>query len=505
MKLNFLKNEFWYGGIVHTGHKMPAGKDDDLTLELVGGPYALDQYSPLFISSRGRILHSDRAFNIHFNKGTIEIDDRFNVELIEGFETLKGAQLEASRRYFSLSGNVPNLKFIRTPQYNTWIELLYNQNQRDILNYAHTLIEGGMAPGVLMIDEGWANDYGTYEFSREKFEDPKAMIDELHALGFSVMLWVTPIISPDSDCFRSLRGTDLLIREKDGKPAIREWWNGYSCVLDFTNPKAREWFKDKLHALMDKYGIDGFKFDSGDTYLYTKEALTYADASPEDQTRAFNLFSEEFEFNEFRNTWNLGGAPIVCRLQDKAPTWDTRGVNALIPNVLTQSLLGYFFGCPDMVGGGLAGAFTDPSFKVDEELYLRWLSASVLCPMMQFSISPKRILSNESFRSVQKLVAIRERYVDRIIELGRHASKSGEPIIRYMEYEYPSCGYEKITDQFMLGDSIIIAPILTEGTKERLVHIPSGAWRTFDGTVIEGGRAHTLTAELDELIILEKI
>ncbi len=503
MTFNFLENEYWYGGVVHIGYNLPISADDDIKIELVGGKIALDQYSPLFLSSKGRIIHSDNAFDVHFKNGEIIIDDAFSVELIEAGSDLRSAHMTAAKKYFGLCGKVPNLKFFETPQYNTWIELTYNQNQKQILEYARTLINGGMSPGVLMIDEGWSPDYGTYEFDASKFTDPKAMIDELHEMGFSVMLWVTPMISPDSNCFRELRKTNIIIRDASGEPAIRKWWNGYSCVLDFTNPECCEWFDGKLNYLMDKYGVDGFKFDSGDTYLYRSDDKTYISQEPNKHTTAFNRYAERYAFNELRNVWDCGGLALICRLQDKAPAWDNTGLGMLIPNMLTQGILGYYFGCPDMVGGGAYGYFAK-GFSVDEELYLRWLSASILCPMMQFSISPKRILTDKSFEAVQKLVGIRAEFTEKIIGLAKNAAENGEPIMRYMEYQFPNNGYEKITDQFMLGDGILVAPILTKGEKSRDVVLPDGKWASPNGEIFNGGRTVNISAALDELIILKK-
>ncbi len=504
MTFRFLENEYWYGGMVHIGGRLPISERDDVCVTLVGGRGACDQYSPLFLSSRGRILHSDRAFDVHFKCGEIIIDDRFSVTPEEGFGDLRSALREAAGRWFSLSGAVPDRRFFRTPQYNTWIELMYNQNQKDILHYARTLREGGMPAGVLMIDEGWSPDYGVYDFDPGKFEDPRAMIDELHAMGFIVMLWVTPMISPDGNCFRDLRSTDLLLRDGEGNIAVREWWNGYSCVLDFTNPATCEWFRGKLRGLMEKYGVDGFKFDCGDTYLYREGDRTHIPGEPNANTKAFNLFCSEFAFNELRNTWDCGGAPLVTRLQDKEPHWSYNGLGSLLPNMLTQGVLGYYFGCPDMVGGGAYGCFGE-GYKTDEELYLRWLAASVLCPMVQFSISPKRILSQESFAALTRLLALRERYTDTIVSLVERAAVTGEPAMRYMEYEFPGEGFERVTDQFMLGSDILVAPILEPGRTSRTVKLPRGRWQREGGIPIEGGGTVELPAAIDELIVLHKM
>ncbi len=504
MRINFLKDEHWYGGMVDMGVKFPISSDDDISVLFTDYTQGIDQSSPLVFSNKGRYIYGKCAFDAHFKYGEIIIDDNVELEIEDGYETLKDAQLAFAGKHFKLNGTIPNLKFFKTPQYNTWIELMYNQNQKQILEYAHSLSDAGMPAGVLMIDEGWSPDYGIYDFDKAKFDNPKAMIDELHEMGFSVMLWVTPLISPDSNCYRELRDTDIIIKDENGKPAVRSWWNGYSCVLDFTNPKTCEWFGEKLEWLMDNYGIDGFKFDSGDTYLYKEEDNTYIKQEPSAHTKTFDLYCGGYTFNELRNVWDCGGEPLICRLQDKNPSWDDTGLKAIIPNMLTQGILGYYFGCPDMIGGGAYGSFLEKNYKTDEELYLRWLGASILCPMMQFSISPKRILTKKGFETVQQLLAIRDEFIDIIIELSKKASKTGEPVMRYMEYEFPNCGYEKVTDQFMLGSDILVAPILEKGEVKRKIQLPFGKWKSYCGETFDGGCEIEFNAAINEVPIFIK-
>ncbi len=506
MKTNFLNDEFWYGGIVHIGSKFPIGSDDVLTVDLIKGDKACDQYSPLFVSSKGRYIYSEKPFVINFDKGAITAEGKSEVFIEEGFENLKCAHLAAAEKMFSLDGKIPNEAFLKVPQYNTWIELMYNQNEDDILNYARTLIREGMEPGVLMIDEGWAPDYGDYDFCARKFRDPKKMIDELHELGFKVMLWVTPHISPDSDCFRAIKDTDYLIKDKDGNFAIREWWNGFSCVLDLTNPAARDWFNGKLYNLMKKYGVDGFKFDGGDVCMYRSDDKTYIQKEACEHTTSFDELASEYEFNELRRVWNCGGRPLVCRLQDKIPSWDhEEGITLLLPNMLQQGILGYYFGCPDMVGGGCYGYFDPDATSVDDELYIRWLEASVLCPMMQFSISPKRVLKSENFGIASKITKIHSEYSDLIISLAKNAAVTGEPIMRVMEYEFPGEGLEKVTDQFVLGSDIIVAPVLKKGAVTRSVKLPCGKWQYNDGKIYDGGQEISVDAPLNCLPIFKRV
>lgn len=494
------KFEYWWGGIVDIGMEMPWDRTSVCTID--PSTMGKDQRSPLFLSSLGRCIWSEKPFIMKFNKGVIGTDSQIHLET--GGQNLKGAHAVGADRLFSEKG-IPDTSFFHVPQYNTWIELMYTQNQKQILEYARSIVENGMKPGILIIDESWSEDYGVYDFYPGRFENPKAMIDELHELGFPVMLWVTPHISPDSNAFRSLRNTDILLRNKDGEFVIREWWNGFSCVLDLSNPKATAWFHGKLRALQEKYNIDGFKFDAGDPGMYRASDRSAKKQLPLDCTADYAEFASEYPFNELRAVWNMGGWPLVCRLQDMMHTWDEdKGLKALIPNMITQGLLGYYYGCPDMIGGGDYSSFTGDK-HLDEELYIRWLEASLLCPMVQFSIAPWRILSEEHYRIVKDLITFRERYAPYILELAENAAKNHEPIIRHLAYEFPDQGYEQEQSMYMLGSRYLVVPMLEKGRKTRTVTLPKGKWRESDGTLYIGGAPVELEFPLEKVYVFEKM
>ena len=124
--------------------------------------------------------------------------------------------LAASAAHFPPSGTIPPEMFLNKPQYNTWIELVYDQNQEDVLKYAHGIVDNGFPPGILMIDDNWQKYYGSTEFRPDRFPDPKGMVDELHALGFKVMLWICPFVSPDSQEYRMLRDKGYLVTRHPG-------------------------------------------------------------------------------------------------------------------------------------------------------------------------------------------------------------------------------------------------------------------------------------------------
>jgi len=501
VKLAMIENEFWFGGYVHEGDHQPIGENDNYSIDLRVNT-SPNQSMPLFLSTKGRYIWGENGFRIAFEKGDIEIDGHVTID--EGFGNLKGAYLQAMKKHFPFKEIHLDLALFNKPIYNSWIELTFYQNEADILHYADSILENGMPPGVLMIDDGWSDYYGEWVFSKGKFPNPKRMIQTLHDQGFHIMLWISPYVTPDTTQFRELRDLDLLIKSPDNKPYILEWWNGYSAVLDFSNPKTNEWMKKQLNNLLDM-GIDGFKFDGGDSRYYATDNLTYGNVTPEEQSQLWTKFGEDYDFNEFRFTTKAGGMSLLQRLADKDHSWGRGGISSLVPHSLLQGITGHPFCSPDMIGGGQYLNFIDlEDGAFDQELFVRHSEIACLMPAMQFSASPYRILNESAFDKVLKTLDIRKKYQNTIEQLVMRAKEDGEPIIRYMTYEFPDEPVEKVTDQFMLGTDVLVAPATEKNMQTRKVYLPKGNW-TYNGQVIASqGEYHTFPCPMGTLIILEK-
>ena len=383
-----------------------------------------------------------------------------------------------------------------SPQYNSWIEMQYEPTQEKILSYACQILDSGLPPGVLMIDDNWFEDHGDWRFHPGRFPDPEAMVRQLHEQGFRVMLWVSPFISPDSRVYRDLEREELLVRDEQGRPVIRSWWNGQSALLDLTHPNALAWLDRRLGALRDEFAIDGFKFDAGDPEYFQFGDVTHRPTSPVGYCEAWARIGLNYSFNEYRACWKMAGQPLVQRLRDKRHSWGEGGLTDLVPNGLAQGLAGYSFLCPDMVGGGEAGSFTAPGFQLDQELFIRTVQASVLFPIVQFSLAPWRVLDAEHWAYCQEAVRLRQSLVPVILSLAEDGARTGEPILRHLSYVFPGCGLEQVMDQFMLGEAILVAPVTERGAGQRKITFPPGRWLGPNGELIEGPCVQTVEAPL---------
>ncbi|MEI0737156.1 glycoside hydrolase family 31 protein [Paenibacillus sp. JTLBN-2024] len=493
-----LPGECWWGGAVQDGTHMPFGAlphRRDLS-----GDLAYNQGNPRLLSNKGRYVWSDEPFRFALAEGQLTIEgEKGTLTFGADGGNLRGAFLQASRNHFPPSGTYPDMQFFNVPQYNTWMEMSYEPTQAKVIAYAEAILEHGLPPGILMIDDNWHEDYGTLEFHPGRFPDPRGMIDRLHELGFRVMLWVCPFISPDGEVFRMLRQRGYLLRDSAGSPIVREWWNGYSAVLDGSHPEAVDWFTGELDRLIHNYGVDGFKLDAGDPQYYRTDDVSAQPMTPNGQCEAWARIGLRYAFNEYRACWKCAGQPLVQRLSDKNHSWGNDGLASLIPNGLAQGLAGYAFHCPDMVGGGQYGDLILPDFEVDAELFVRYAQCSALFPMMQFSTAPWRVLDETHLEHCIRAAHLHCRMGEEIAALAKSAAATGEPIMRHLAYVFPEEGYEQVSDQFMLGDDILVAPVVKKGAVTRKIVFPSGTWQGDDGSIVIGPCEREVAAPLSRL------
>lgn len=501
-EISLVDDEKIWAGIISEGHKMPVKSDFDFNYFANNRG---NQIQPLLLSNNGLYVWSEEPFRFTILKNKLIISENAG-EVFYGRSgsTLRDSRKFASTNFFPSSSSTPDEIMFSAPQYNTWIELTYNQNQQDVLKYAHSIIQNGLPPGILIIDDTWQEDYGKWDFHPKRFSNPVAMIEELHTLGFKVMWWICPFVSPDQAIIvrQIMQGKGLLLKkthdsekwENAREPFIIKWWNVYSGVLDFTNPHAVEWFNNQLNYLISHYKIDGFKFDGGDTDFYPVDAITFNRVTPNEHCKLYAHFGLKYQLNEFRACWKMAGQPLGQRLHDKYHTWDD--LQLLIPQMITANLVGYTFICPDMIGGGDYVSFLNLE-NYDEELIVRSAQCQALMPMMQFSVAPWRILNLTNFIALKKAVKIRQKFTDLILERVKLSAQSGEPIIANLEYFFPDQGFEEIKDQFMLGEKLMVTPMVQKGYSREII-LPEGNWIADDGKHYSRGR-YVINVPIDRL------
>jgi alpha-glucosidase len=106
--------------------------------------------------------------------------------------------------------------------------------------------------------------------------------------------------------------------------------------------------------------------------------------------------------------------------------------------------------------------------------------------MMQISASPWRVLSKGHQAVFSQAVRLRQRFAPRFVELAKESARTGEPMMRNLEYCFPGRGYAEVKDQFMMGDDLLVAPVVEKGAESRKVVLPPGRWKADDGRIFDG-------------------
>jgi len=98
------------------------------------------------------------------------------------------------------------------------------------MKYAQAILDNGFSPGVIMIDDTWQEDYGKWNFHPGRFPNPKEMMDQLHQMGFKVMLWMCPFVSADQTMIiqKLMEYKAFLMQKKEGEPNSTEGLAGYT-------------------------------------------------------------------------------------------------------------------------------------------------------------------------------------------------------------------------------------------------------------------------------------
>jgi alpha-glucosidase len=154
-----------------------------------------------------------------------------------------------------------------------------------------------------------------------------------------------------------------------------------------------------------------------------------------------------------------------------------------------------------MIGGGEIGSFWGNKNNLDQDLIVRSAQCHALMPMMQFSVAPWRVLDSVHFAAIKKAIAVRNKFMPVIMDLAKAAAVTGEPIVKYLDYVFPNQDFARVNDQFLLGDNIMVTPMLGS-TTTRMVRFPKlgkGKWVGDDGKIYKGGTTVEITVPLERL------
>ncbi|XP_047105211.1 myogenesis-regulating glycosidase-like [Schistocerca piceifrons] len=378
----------------------------------------------------------------------------------------------AVQAYLGKPTATPDERMATQPIWSTINRYHADVSDQNLRALANEIIANGFNYSQIEIDEYWEVCYGSLTFDPNKFPDMKALTDDLHALGFRVTLWVHPFILEGCEPYYSeALAAGYFVSNTEG--STHTWWKNNAGIVDFTNPEAAAWWTDRLWALRNETGIDSFEFDAGQTnYLPQLPNIQPVERNPvrysDEFARAASQFGPLVEIQTGVESQRLPNFFLMDVVDSK---WGTAGgVGTLLPKLLELSIVGHPFVMPEMVGGATYALPT-------KEMYIRWLQATIFMPAVKFSYTPWDF-DNETLEICRDLLSLRAQYAPRIVELMQKAVEDGTPVNLPIWWISPNDDTAQTVDsEFLLGEDVLVAPVLEEGAVSRDIYLPSGYWR----------------------------
>ncbi|MDS0282732.1 alpha-xylosidase [Haloarcula onubensis] len=462
---------------------------------------------PFYLSTNGYGLLLDTTARVHYDfgntstaSGTMSVaDDEFAYVFFYGPEFR-----EVIERYTAVTGRPA-----RPPKWSfgTWMSRLGYESREELETVAERLREEEIPSDVLHLDPFWmrANKSTDLEWDTEQFPEPEAMISELLDDDFRLSLWEHPHVPVGTEAFEEGVREGYFVTDGTGSPYVmdRTCQGDYrGALVDFTDPDAVEWWKDKHRRLLEQ-GVAVFKTDYGE---YVPEDAVFANGKS--GKAMHNLYP--YLYNEAvyetvaevngpeeavvwgRSAWTGSQAFPMHWGGDPQTSWN--GMSAALRGGLSASLSGIAFWSHDI--GGFRGT---PS----EEVYTRWSQFGLLSSNSRcHGTTPREPweFGEDALDIFRAYANVRYRLLPYIYTYAEVAARTGLPVVRPLVLEYqddPSV--HRLDTQYLLGEDILVAPVFTEsGT--RSVYLPEGEWRDYwTDERYAGGRTVHMDVELDEM------
>ena len=373
---------------------------------------------------------------------------------------------------------------------------------------------------VIYLDIDYMDGFRCFTWNKKNFPDPKKMTSDLAAEGFKLVTIIDPGIKNDSSYWvykEGAKGNDF-VRNKDGSTFIGPVWPGDCAFPDFANADARQWW-GTLYSGLVSVGIRGFWNDMNEPSVFDVPSKTFpldaahnVDGVAATHAEIHNVYGMEMARGTYEGLRKLkpNERPFVLTRAGFAGTqrysaaWTGDNVSSwehlamAIPMCLNFGLSGQPFVGPDI--GGFIGTPTG-------ELYARWLQYGALLPLcrshsVRGSINKEPWAFGEEFEQInRKSIELRYQLLPFLYTEFYKSSTTGVPIMRPLVMEFPEDKTTyKLDTQFMIGDNLLVSPVMEAGSTTRTMYLPNGTWYDFwTREKLEGGRWIEASAPLDRI------
>ena len=367
---------------------------------------------------------------------------------------------------------------------------------------------------VIHLDTGWFRTDWLCEwrFNPERFPDPKGFISRLKENGFKVSLWQLPYIAQGAEQLEEAKKNHYISQPTKEEETSTGGASNFSALdyagtIDFTYPKATDWYKYSLLKPLLDMGVKCIKTDFGENIHMDHQ---YHSSSPE---RLNNIYALLYQKAAYEVTREVAGDGIIwaragwagCQRYplhwggDSESSW--AGMAGSLKGGLHLGLSGFAFWSHDV-----PGFHSTPDFMnspLDEQVYVRWTQFGVFTSHMRYHGTCKR--EPWHYPNIAPIVKrwwkLRYRLIPYIIEQSELACRSGLPIVQALLIHHPNDRQVwHIDDEYYFGNEFLVCPVMNAENR-RDIYLPEGQWVHFlTGERLEGGRWYDhVEVPLDEM------
>lgn len=413
-------------------------------------------------------------------------------------------------RYTELTGRIPlPPRWALGNHHSRW----GNDTAAKLLEVAQTFRSRGIPLDVVYLDIDYMRGYRVFTWDPERFPDPAGLVAELAKLGVRLVTILDPGIKVDLDypVYTAGHERDVFCQTSNGEEYHNAVWPGLCAFPDFTSSRVRKWWGDQLQTRLLDSGVAGIWCDMNEPTVFIPSRATLpADIAHRGEDEAklhsqvHNVYGQLMAraTQEGLQRHRPEQRPFVISragfagLQRHALHWTGDNTSwwehlrMSVPQLQNLGLSGYAWVGVDV--GGFEGNATG-------ELLARWFEFGVFQPFCRnhsaWDTRPQDPwVFGEPYESViRSMLLLRQRLMPYLYTLFEEAHRSGAPILRPLLFEWPD---DETTyaadDQFLLGSSMLVAPIDRPGVEYRHVYVPRGTWVHYWSGEVVRGPAHVL-------------
>jgi alpha-D-xyloside xylohydrolase len=413
-----------------------------------------------------------------------------------------------------------------------WQARDYHQNEAQVREDIDRTRELGLPASVILIDSPWTPAYNSYTFNPKQFADAPGMIKHLHESGYKLVLWHTSWINSQSDTpkeagfadkmdpmspnYAEADSSGFFIKTPANKTWVGRWWKGQGSLIDFTNPRAKDWWQGQVRKAIAA-GADGFKDDDAEGAFFGND-VKFADGTDPRlmRNRYGTLYNNAVE--EVIQKDLHGNGVLFCR----SVTTGANGIGFLwggdneasfspdngLPTVVTAGINAGLSGMP-LWGADIGGYLGLPDTP-NTLLLQRWTEYAAFTPMMEV-MSSKNIVpwtfdknspagTTPALDTYKKFAILHMSLFPYRYAAAQAAVRTGIPPIRALVLDYQDDPRARSTkDEYLFGPDLLVAPVIDENLS-RAVYLPAGEWiNLFTGEPVTGGKVIVAQAAADTI------